>query len=137
MQPWRTPPAANSTADRIYTGAISALGIAMRQAKRFDLTPSVIVTANTVNATDTAPYRFACFRLSSSGWNGPAPPRRRNLARQTWEPERESKSRVRLSSIRQHLLQDRSSRSVRIGDVRMLSPSPVITLVGIAALVFM
>jgi hypothetical protein len=43
--------AVNSPVDRVYTGAISALGIAIRQAKRFDLAPGVIVTANTVSSS--------------------------------------------------------------------------------------
>jgi len=43
--------AVNSPVDRVYTGAISALGIAIRQAKRFDLVPGVIVTANTVSSS--------------------------------------------------------------------------------------
>ncbi|WP_158927553.1 hypothetical protein [Acidisphaera sp. S103] len=46
--------AANSPADRIYMGALSALGIAIRQAKRFDLTPGIIVTANTISASSFA-----------------------------------------------------------------------------------
>jgi hypothetical protein len=46
--------AANSTADRMYVGAISALGIAIRQAKRFDLTPGIVVTAHTVSTSSHA-----------------------------------------------------------------------------------
>lgn len=40
--------AANSPVDLAYHGAISVLGRAISQAKRFDLSPGVIVTANTV-----------------------------------------------------------------------------------------
>ncbi len=46
--------AADSPADRVYTGALSALGIAIRQAKRFDLTPGIIVTANTISTSSFA-----------------------------------------------------------------------------------
>lgn len=40
--------AAGSPADRVYRGAFTALGDVIREAKRFDLTPGVVVTANMV-----------------------------------------------------------------------------------------
>jgi hypothetical protein len=43
--------ATNSAADRTYLGAISALGSAIHRAKRFDLMPGVIVTANTIGSS--------------------------------------------------------------------------------------
>jgi hypothetical protein len=71
--------AANSTADRVYMGALSALGIAVRQAKRFDLTPGIIVTANTVSTSSHAAQLRALplcrlpFEFTRLEWPGADP----------------------------------------------------------------
>jgi hypothetical protein len=43
--------ASGTVPDRVYQGAFAALGKATGRAKRFDLTPGVIVTAHTVSGS--------------------------------------------------------------------------------------
>ncbi|WP_158933244.1 hypothetical protein [Acidisphaera sp. S103] len=71
--------AANSPADRMLVGAISALGIAIRQAKRFDLAPGIVVTANTISTSSFAaqlralPLCRVPFEFTWMEWPGADP----------------------------------------------------------------